>query len=329
MRVGRITLQKFFGEKTLGRNRNTRNGGNMKIQNIGIYRNLLIQLDKVVKHTRQGSYKTRERYHSAWKRFCAFLADNYRLEKIANVAPKHIVAYTKYMQEKGLSASTIKTDLTAIRFYHDQMAYTKHTLPDNNKLNLKKRKFGGVDRTWSHCEFNKMIALCWQTGNENYACIAVLGYYTALRIEECFKLDTAQAEKAIKTGILTVKGKGGLVRDVPVQETIIIELKKMLAITPQGHKLFVAPNDKTHLAIKRLQNFINYHRNKFADVGHGVPLTFHGLRHTAAANWYKSLKDKGFSDYAARKQVAAWLGHGRDDVTRIYLAGIKDGDDDV
>ena len=125
----------------------------MTIQNSGIYRNLLTQLDKVVRHSKQGSYKTRERYHSACKRFCGFLADHYRLEKLANIAPKHIEAYVKHMQDKGLSVSTIKTDLTAIRFYHDQMANAKHTLPDNDKLDLKRRKFGGVDRTWSHGEF--------------------------------------------------------------------------------------------------------------------------------------------------------------------------------
>ena len=301
----------------------------MVIKNGGIYRNLLTQLDKVVKHNRQGSYKTRERYHSACKRFCGFLADEFRLEKLANVAPKHIEAYAKYMQDKGLAASTVKTDLTAIRFFYDQLPGAKHVLPDNKRLELEKRKFGGVDRTWSFMEYNKMIALCWQNGREDYACITCLGYHAALRIEECFKLGTAQAEKAVKTGVLTVKGKGGLVRDVPIEASIKIVLRKMLEVTPRGQKLFVTPDDKTHLAIKRLQNFINYHRSKIQDENSAKPLTFHGLRHTCAANWYRELKGKGYSDFAARKQVAAWLGHGRDDVTRIYLAGVGDGGGDV
>ena len=289
----------------------------------GTYKNLLAQLDKVVRHTRQGSFKTRDRYTAACKRFCRFLADTYKLEKLANIAPKHIKAYTEFLQDKGLSASTIKTDLTAIRFYHDQMANTKHILPSNQKLNLVRRKFGGVDRSWSSLEFNKFLALCLSKNRHDYTCMACLGYYAGLRIEECFKVDTAQAEKSLKINILTTKGKGGLVRNVMIQESIKIELRKMLELTPRGEKLFVAPDEKTHLAIKRFQNFINYHRKSFTENN----LTFHGIRHAYAQNKYTEFKNDGLSDFEARKKVAELLGHNRDDVTRIYLS--KGGEHNV
>ena len=293
----------------------------MTINQNGTYKNLLAQLEKVVRHTRQGSFKTRDRYTAACKRFCRFLAEVYKLEKLANVAPKHILAYTEFLQEKGLSASTIKTDLTAIRFYHDQMPNTKHVLPDNSELNLARRKFGGVDRSWSSLEFNRFLALCLSKNRHDYACIACLGYYAGLRIEECFRIDTAKAEKAIQTNILNVKGKNGKVRDVPIQESIKIEFAKMLETKPRGQKLFVAPDEKTHLAIKKLQNFINYHRKCFT----GNNLTFHGLRHTYAQNKYAEFKNKGLSDFEARKKVSELIGHNRDDVTRIYLSK---GDED-
>jgi len=103
-------------------------------------------------------------------------------------------------------------------------------------------------------------------------------------------------------------------------------LEKMLESTPRGYKLFVSDGDKTHLAKKRLQSFIDYHRAKMQDENSKRPMTYHGLRHTAAARWYKELRDKGYSDYDARKQVASWLGHGRDDVTRIYLSSLDDDD---
>jgi len=293
------------------------------IKNMGIYNNLVNQLDKVARHNRQGSFKTKTRYYEAVKRFCGYLADEYRLQKLSNISPKHIDSYVDYMKEKGLAASTIKTDLTAIRFFHDQMANTRHDLQENSELNLTRRTFGGVDRRWSFAEFERMLAICLVNGRDDYACIACLGYYAALRIEECFKLDMAQAEKAIKTGVLIVKGKGGLVREIPIQESIRICLGKMLEVTPRGHKLFVAPDDKTHLAIKRLQNFIHYHRAEIQDVDSTRPLSYHGLRHACASNWYQVLINQGKSVYEARRQVAAWLGHGRDDVTRIYLAGLK------
>jgi integrase len=302
----------------------------MYIKNKGIYDNLISQLDKIFRHNRQGSYKTRKRYNEAMKRFCGFLADKFRLQKLDNLKPAHIEAYAKHMQDKGLAASTIKTDITAIRFFHDQMANAKNSLPENSALNLEKRRFGGVDRTWTQPEFTRALIFAQQAGREDYACIFCLGYYAALRIEECFKLDTAQAEKAVKTSVLTVKGKGGLVRDVPIQATIRIELEKMLAVVPRGQKLFIKPDDKTHLSLKRLQNFIGYYRDRIKDQNSTRPLHFHGLRHSCAANWYRDLKEKGLSDYEARKQVSARLGHSRDDVTRIYLASLeRDGGGDV
>ena len=49
------------------------------------YINLLTQAEKLRRHNRQGSYKTKERYFEAYKRFLRFLAENYHLEKLANI----------------------------------------------------------------------------------------------------------------------------------------------------------------------------------------------------------------------------------------------------
>ena len=100
-----------------------------------------------------------------------------------------------------------------------------------------------------------MIYKAWEQNREDYAAILVLGRYGALRLEECFNLDTAAVEKALKTGVLHVRGKGGLERDIPMQDSIHIELKKMLAQTPRGQKLFVRADDKTHLAMNAAAEF--------------------------------------------------------------------------
>ena len=50
----------------------------MKIQNMGIFQALVDQLDKMARHNRQGSFRTKDRYYQAMRRFCAYLADEYR-----------------------------------------------------------------------------------------------------------------------------------------------------------------------------------------------------------------------------------------------------------
>ena len=79
----------------------------------GIYHTLVTQLDKLARHNRQGSFRTKDRYYEATKRFCAYLATYYHLQKLENISGKHLVSYVLYLQEHGKSASTLKTDLSA------------------------------------------------------------------------------------------------------------------------------------------------------------------------------------------------------------------------
>ena len=287
-----------------------------------IYTNLETQFNKVFRHVKTGSFKTRERYAKAFKRFMVYLAKEYRLQKLSNISEKHILSYLNYLQKKGLAASTIKTELAAIRFFHDNLPYAKYSLPTNDALKLKRRTFGGVDRTWSNREYNLMVAKAMETGHYDYAAILTLARYAGLRLEECFRIDTNDAEKALETGRLFVKGKGGLTRYVPINRSVEIVLTNSLKGVKRGEKLFVRSGDRTHLAMKRLQCFIAYHRKEFTE----NQITFHGLRHTYAHEKYNEFISNGKNEKEARGMVSELLGHHRDDVTRIYLAG---GDEDV
>ncbi len=289
------------------------------------YENLLLQLDKLRRHNRQGSFRTRQRYYEAMQRFCRFLADEYHVERLANIASKHVFAYVAHLQEKGRSASTIKTDLSAIRFFHDLISSPRYELPGNEALMLQRRIFGEVDRTWNGSEFNRMLMAALRSGREDYVTILYLGRYAALRIHECFRIDTATAVGAVKEKALTIKGKGGLVRTVPLNDLLVKRLRLHLETTSRGHKLFVADDELTHEAIKRFQAFICLQRQSVQAPDSTRPMTFHGLRHTRAAEWYQEFIQEGQSPYEARKAVSKLLGHGRDDVTRIYLASLKGG----
>ena len=288
-----------------------------------IYLTLVAQLDKLARHNRQGSYQTRSRYYEAMKRFCRYLAEEFRLQKLSNISGKHLVAYVCYLQDNGKSASTIKTDLAAIRFFHDKMESAKYRLPDNSELGvvLEQRRFGGVDRVWSNIEFNKMLGKAVAENRDDIACALYLGRFAGLRIHEVCRIDTATAEKALRDGAITIKGKGGKVRTVPIEdERVCVALETMLKRTKRGHKLFVPDDMPTDRAINGVQLFIIKHRDEIADPGREANLTFHGLRHTYAAAKYHILTENGMAPLAAHFEVSRLLGHERADVTDIYLA---------
>ena len=154
-----------------------------------IYRSLTAQLDKLARHNRQGSFRTKERYYEACKRFCRFLAEAYHLQKLSNISGKHLTAYVEYLQATGKSASTVKTDLAAIRFFHDKMENAKYHLPDNSELSveLERRSFGGTDRTWRKDEFDRFLAIAQASGRDEYACALCLARFAGLRLHECFR----------------------------------------------------------------------------------------------------------------------------------------------
>ena len=295
-------------------------------QNEGIYHALLAQLDKLERHNRQGSYKTRQRYYEAMQRFCRFLADSYRLQKLANISGKHLVAYVRHLQENGKAASTIKTELAAIRFWHDQISNTKHKLPSNADLAdqapLERRKLQGIDRHWTPEQFTAFTSACREEGREDYAAIATLTFYVGLRIHEACRLDTAAVEAWERSGLLTVKGKGGRVRSVPVEAGAAKQaLRDRKAAVQRGHKLFVPDDVATDAYIHAFQAFLREHR---PDQGTNPrPLTHHGMRHSYAARQYRAAVDSGASEYRAKLDVSHLLGHGRADVTDVYLASEK------
>ena len=295
----------------------------MKIQNKGIFLALVSQLDKLAKHNRQGSYRTKDRYYQAMKRFCAYLADEYHLQKLTNISGKHLTSYVLWMQENDKSASTIKTDLSAIRFFHDKMSNPKYRLPDNDKLaaELEQRCFGGTDRTWSNVEFNKMLGRAMGADRWDYILALYLARYAGLRIHECFRIDTATAEQALRENAITIKGKGGKIRTVPINEQIAIAMREQLKRTKRGQKLLVPDEAPTDRAINQLQFFIYSNREDFQEDANR-PLTFHGLRHTYAAEKYMELIQYGTSALDAHFEVSRLLGHERADVTDIYLASL-------
>jgi len=283
------------------------------------------QLDKLARHNRQGSFQTRHRYYEAMKRFCLYLIVAFHLQKLRNISPKHVASYVVFLQETGKKASTIKTDLAAIRFFHDKMDNPKYRIPDNSELNLERRRFGGVNRTWSDEEFNRMIGWAVSEGRDDLAVALYLGRLCGLRIHETMRIDTAIAERALREDAITIKGKGGKIRTVPIEdERVRVGLKRMLDQTERGHKLFVPDDMKTDEAIYRLQLFILKHRDGVQNVDREAHLTYHGLRHTYAVEKYKALIASGMDERAAHVAVSRLLGHERADVTDIYLASLKE-----
>ena len=289
------------------------------IKEQNIYDNLCIQIEKVFRHCNQGSYKTRERYEDGVKNFAKYMADAFKKQNLNNIKPKHLYGYVEFMQDIGYSTSYVAINLSAVRFFYDQVGNNSSKLPNNNKLGVitrSKEERIGDNKAWSPIEIEGFVRYARDVGQERYGDMVRLSSDMGLRIHEVCRLDKGHLRQALQEGKITIKGKGGLVRDVPVIDKTLI--KKLYDNTQRGGKVFVNKGEQTHKVIKNVQMFIYNNQDKFA-LDSNKQLTFHGLRHFYCQNRYKGLIKSGLTDLQARKIVSRELGHYRISITEIYL----------
>lgn len=302
----------------------------------GIYKNLVSQIDSILKHSNERSIKSRYRYYEATKRFCRFLADNYRLQMFKNVEDRHFRAYVKYLKENN-EATTIQTDLSGIRYFHEKSG-SKNKLSENVQLNLPKRAVGKEDRSWTSEEIGKARVVAREMGSVDVEISLDLVPTFGLRIEELCRLKVEQLMHAEKYGQLIVQGKGKKTRPIPVNEEQMKIIKKYLDYAKvsgraPGDYLISSSEKNGVLHEKRsLQNWMSFHRKKFVDENRAdmkeegkkprhETISWHGLRHSYAQRRFEEVAK--VSPEKAKKVVSHDLGHGRDTVTPIYLPFLK------
>lgn len=299
------------------------------------YDNVMDQVNSVKSHINIRSFKTVSTYYGHTSLFVRYYVDEWHGQKFVNVSGKHIRGYVKKMQEQGLSPSTIKARLSGIRFFYDQ-AGGKNRLPDNKELGLEKRQTGKVNIAWLPAEIEGGIIRAELTGRMDAKYAIKLGSQFGLRIEEICRVRLDHIMKAIRYDELTVQGKGGQVRAVPVKTAEQKELLTELYNYARKNKLqpieyIVSPAGKhgVRKEMKSLENWLTAHRDKFTvanrteyvkdgDKSRSTTLTWHGLRYYYAQNEHQRNLDAGVK--RAKYKTSETLGHHRPDITNVYLS---------
>lgn len=316
-----------------------------KTQNIK--KNLMAQVNKIFNSTNRGGYATRGRYKDATERFCTFLASEFKLQKFKNIREKHVTSYVEHLQSEGKGASTIKTDISGIRFAHG-LSGSRNPFPENSKLDLEKREYNKVDRAWTLGEILDAKQYALITDREDVWHALNLSEHFGLRVEGTCLATFNHLKEALTTGELYTKEKGGLERYIPITTKEQVKaIKEAMSYSSAngrrgGDKILVdGVKGGVESQIKSIQNWVYNHRSKFQDDSlrnkqnlekfkqiaekqgfkmRSENLSFHGLRYKYAQNRYEVLKKEGFSENAIKEKVSRELGHYRPSITNIYLA---------
>ncbi|WML35642.1 tyrosine-type recombinase/integrase [Clostridium sp. OS1-26] len=300
----------------------------------GKYENLEAQIDKLFRENNRKSIKTRYRYKDATCRFCQWLSETTNIKKFSNIKSKHIYMYVDFMKTK-YAPGTIKMELSGIRFFYS-LTGSKERLPENEKLNLEQRTFGGVKRSWSEEEIEKAIALAEKMNRIDVVMALKLCFNFGTRLEEAVTLTVWQIKKAIEKGYLYLENtKGNNPREVLVEEIKLVVLYYVLKNAKSKERIFIGIGDKTHKVKKSIQDWIRNHRKEFQDIDRinntavrelvktgetpKANVTIHGTRHSYAQQSFLDFTESGEDKTTAKKATSERLGHHRISVTNIYL----------
>jgi integrase len=301
-----------------------------------------VQVDKIFKHTRQNSFGTRARYQDSARSFARYVHEKFKVQNIRNLSDKHVVAYIQQRQANGIAPKTIKNDLAAIRYMHDQVQNPRYKLSDNKVLKeehglvLEKTPQINGNRAWTNEEYLGMMAIAIQQGRQEIADVMELSRTIGLRITEAVAVSRAQVENALRTGVYQVKGeaKNGKHREVPLSKEARAIFEQRLANTPRGSRLFITQGEKTHMVVNRLEKFLEYHRGKVETTEGTIKriyerngemkineLTYHGLRYMYVQDRMEQELENGLQEDQAAALVSKEVEHERIDVIEIYRGG--------
>lgn len=298
--------------------------GELTQKHQNLYENLWRQVEKIFdwRTYNQGRRGT-ERYREGARAFSKHLAKAYGSQNFKNISDKHLRSFVEDSKEAGIGTSTIKTDLAAIRRMHRMLPKKRYDLTFKNKeIGAEQRQIKpSVDRAWRPDEVRAAVVHAENMGRQDVSWAIRITSSLGTRLEEVTALTRTQLRDAIQDGYVALTNtKGGIARDVPLNTPARHVFSEILR-TPGNERIFITHGRVHHQAMYRIQHWIGYHRGTFTkdDSDQRGALTFHGLRHAYARQQFEARKGHGVTERRAKLEVAHLLGHGRDQVTNIYL----------
>jgi len=247
----------------------------------------------------------------------------YKLKNAKSIKPKHIRALVDRWKDKGLNTGTIKNRLSHIRFWAEKVE-RKSILESNEAYGIGQRESFKGNKA-QQLDLEKLASI-----KDVHIQISIrLQAAFGLRREECLKIRPSFADQGDKIALQSSWTKGGRAREIPIttprQRALLDEAKELVG---DGSLIPASKSYYQHLQTYK-------HEIAKAKLGN-----LHGLRHNYAQWRYKALsgmaapaisglkytdmsEQEKLSDTLAREIVSNELGHGRLDVTNVYLGGRK------
>ena len=252
-------------------------------------------------------------YERDLRDYAAFLGG-----QAAEAGPDDIRRFLAHLEAQGMARTTAARKLSAVRQFHHFLLGEGLAQRDPTQIVSSPKRALPLPKVLSVAQVDRLLEAAREAverakgpGKVRAArlqCLVELLYATGLRVSELVGL-TVRTVKA-DSQVLTIKGKGGRERLVPLNASAGVALKNWLKMRPEPNSewLFASPQALGHLT---RQHFSNELKGLAASVGiSAASISPHVLRHAFASHLLA-----GGADLRAVQQM---LGHADISTTQIY-----------
>ena len=260
------------------------------------------------------SENTLDSYFRDLNQYHSFLDTKLKIKSIKNVTLGNIRSYIRFLNDRGMSANSIKRAISSIRNYHNYLIEEKKT-KDNPAYHIKTPK---VNRKLPKILTVQEIDIIFDSiPNDDPMAIRdqnifELLYSCGLRVTEL--CDLKKDDVRVDSGIIHVKGKGEKIRYVPIGPIVLKNLMSYINDVrpslskgdPKVKEVFLSRNSKklTRMMIWILLKKWTKNANITKDISP------HTLRHSFATHLLEGGADL--------RSVQEMLGHADITTTEIY-----------
>jgi len=280
------------------------------------------ELKQLCRRNRDGSYSTqadRERILDLIANDLHDLA--FRHMYATSLKPKHIDALVAKWHADGITPGTFKNRMAQLRWLCEKTGKAEIMERSNDAYGIPDRVYVTNVSKAIELDLERLARI-----TDPYTRMSLrLQWAFGLRRKEAIKIRPAWADRGDRIALQPSWGKGKRARDVPIRnagQRAVLEEAKTLAGTGS-----LIP--KTMMYIRQLQRFKAQCQTVGIDHGHGLRHHYAQERYQELTGWACPARGGPTSkqltpeqkeiDREARLTITAELGHGREQVTAVYL----------
>lgn len=291
---------------------------------MGIRFDIASELSRLCARNRDGSFATQaDRAHILHQAAKTLQKAGFQTLAATSLKPKHVQVLLKSWQADGLSVGTIKNRMACVRWWAEKVNKQNCVPRTNDELGIERRSYVAKE---SKAQTLNTVAVD-KLGHERLKVSLQLQEAFGLRREESLKFQPVFATQGLSDSIRLKASwcKGGRARVIPItsehQRTV---LAKAHAVAGSGSMI---PPDKKYVT------WLSTYEEATRVIG---ARKLHGLRHGYVQQRFETLAgfkapaaggptrgeltpEQRQADYRARMQISAELGHGREEITAVYL----------